>query len=268
MVKQIIVLVVAISISFAGGFFAGNLKESHNSSARTSYDYSTNLNKFNQMATTSMTQDQLHKATGYLYGASLYTTDENNTLFQLWESLVINGPVILQDGEILSVLEQLEIDSTENIQNLALLENLGSLVDEKSQQMTENPLDWHENELYTVSLLMYDDILLEHPNFFDAEGSEYYLITPRYTSTVTQVYTTSPDGLRGEKIYTPPVGEEFIIQCNDSEVYSNITIEFNHLGNTVTYSPHIQLEDGSIFVGDFGRDETEYYLWRYYIGVE
>ena len=53
-------------------------------------------------------------------------------------------------------------------------------------------------------------------------------------------------------VYEDPVCEPFLIQCNISDIFSDVTVELSYGGEAVSFSPYISLKDGSVQVGERG----------------
>lgn len=83
----------------------------------------------------------------------------------------------------------------------------------------------------------------------DLSGWEYYLIAPRYEGdTVTVqplVMEEESAALRAEGepiIYDAP----FVLCCNPSDIFSNVSVTLRHGEESITFSPHVSLRDGSV----------------------
>ena len=59
-------------------------------------------------------------------------------------------------------------------------------------------------------------------------------------------------------LYTPDKGEAFILQCNVSDIFPDVTVELTYNGETVEFSPYISLKDGSVQVGEYGVNITKH----------
>ena len=44
----------------------------------------------------------------------------------------------------------------------------------------------------------------------------------------------------------------FVVQCNISDIFSDLTVELSYGGEAVSFSPYISLKDGSVQVGERG----------------
>lgn len=80
-------------------------------------------------------------------------------------------------------------------------------------------------------------------------GWEYYLIIPRYEGDTVMVQPLVMDedsaALRAEGealIYDAP----FVLCCNPSDIFSNVSVTLRHGEESVTFSPYVSLRDGSV----------------------
>ena len=85
---------------------------------------------------------------------------------------------------------------------------------------------------------------------------EYYLIIPRYPDMSLALYKNDIQTDQPALVYEDPVCEPFLIQCNISDIFSDVTVELTYQGETVSFSPYISLKDGSVQVGERGLDLT------------
>lgn len=265
--KKIYVTLALIASSFVVGVAVANFSQPTTTQANQNSSYAIQIAKLNKLLSTDMDDFDLSTASGYLYGASLFAPENSTALHTLWQSLNQVGAPLLQDGELIALLAEIEIACQVNLPHTDTLAAIETLALDKATQMQETDFDWLGDEQYTVSLIIYDEQIPEHPYYYDAEGTEFYLITPRYTSTVVDIYAQELEDaqlVRKEKIATVPAGEQFILHCNISDLYSNVSLDFTHLGKTVSCSPHVSLMDGSVQAGEHGRDVTEYYKWMYH----
>ena len=83
---------------------------------------------------------------------------------------------------------------------------------------------------------------------------EYYLIIPRYPDMSLALYKNDIQTDQPALVYEDPVCEPFLIQCNISDIFSDVTVELTYQGETVSFSPYISLKDGSVQVGERGLD--------------
>ena len=149
----------------------------------------------------------------------------------------------------------------------SIWESDNSAVAEVSHGYKSNTIDFEENQLYGVASLGYDDMYqpeeyLEKylhdnspPVHYISHG-EYYLIIPRYDDMSLAIYKNDMMTNTSTLQYTDTKSSPFIIQCNESDIFSNITITFTHEGEEVSFSPYISAKDGSVVIGDRGVNLT------------
>ena len=101
--------------------------------------------------------------------------------------------------------------------------------------------------------------LTKVPQVIDCEGSEAFLIIPRYEGTkgtiLSQALTDGGEMKTGDKIadFTDTV----IVLCNPSDLMSNISIGLTMPdGSTLSFSPFISMIDGSLAAADGVADAT------------
>ncbi len=135
-------------------------------------------------------------------------------------------------------------------------------------QSKRNNIPFEDNQLYAVACLGYitiEDMDYYLENYLDEEeipqyyfsGEEYYLIIPRYEDMEVRLYRNdlATMGKTLEKECEP--GKPFIVQCNVSDIFPDVTVELTHNGETVEFSPYISLKDGSVQVGERGMNITK-----------
>lgn len=83
----------------------------------------------------------------------------------------------------------------------------------------------------------------------DLNGWEYYLIIPRYEGDTVMV---QPLVMEEESATLRAEGEAifydapFVLCCNPSDIFPNVSVTLKHGEESVTFSPYISLRDGSI----------------------
>ena len=50
--------------------------------------------------------------------------------------------------------------------------------------------------------------------------------------------------------------EPFVIQCNVSDIFADVTMRLEYNGETAEFSPFISLKDGALMIGKRGLDLT------------
>ncbi len=125
-----------------------------------------------------------------------------------------------------------------------------------------------DNQLYAVAYLGYEtieDMDYYQKNFLDEEtipnyyfsGDEYYLIIPRYEDMKVYLYRNDLATMEKSLEHETDAGKPFIVQCNISDIFPDVTVELTYQGEKVEFSPYISLKDGSVQVGDRGIDITK-----------
>jgi len=90
----------------------------------------------------------------------------------------------------------------------------------------------------------------------DFTGDEWYLIVPRYKE-INNINSIDAEGkITEEKSETIQNGEAFIINCNVSDLYSNVKISMSSYGG-YEFSPLISLKDGKVAAAEFVMDITK-----------
>lgn len=169
-----------------------------------------------------------------------------------------------------------------NRPELVIVDIYGDKVEEPTQEPTPTEIPktitskranipFEDNQLYAVAYLGYItieemDYYLE--NYLDEEnvpqyyfsGDEYYLVVPRYEDMEVRLYRNDLVTMGKTLEQECEAGEPFIIQCNVSDIFPDVTVELTYQGETVEFSPYISLKDGSVQVGDRGLNITKDYL--------
>jgi len=128
-----------------------------------------------------------------------------------------------------------------------------------------------DNQMYAVAYLGYitiEDMDFYLENYLDEEdvphyyfsGDEYYLIIPRYEDMEVRLYRNDLASMGKTLEQECEMGKPFIVQCNVSDIFPDVTVELTYNGETVEFSPYISLKDGSVQVGDRGLNITKAYL--------
>ena len=139
----------------------------------------------------------------------------------------------------------------------------------ESQTEKEISIPFKEGQLYAAAYLGYLEINdmeyytenflggSEVPVHYVSQG-EYYLIIPRYEGTSLELYkNTMGESEISELIYTDPCCSAFIVQCNISDIFPDITVKLSYDGKIAEFSPYISLKDGSFVLGEQGFDITK-----------
>ena len=81
---------------------------------------------------------------------------------------------------------------------------------------------------------------------------EFYLIVPRYPDMAVKLYRNDINGAAPALLFAAENCVPFVVQCNISDIFSDLTVELSYGGETVSFSTYISLKDGSVEVGERG----------------
>lgn len=135
-------------------------------------------------------------------------------------------------------------------------------------QSKRNNIPFENNQLYAVAYLGYgvkEYMDYYRENYLDEDevlnyyfsGAEYYLIIPRYENMEVRLYRNDLATMGKTLEQECENGKPFIVQCNISDIFPDVTVELNYNGETVEFSPYISLKDGSVQVGERGLNITK-----------
>lgn len=138
-----------------------------------------------------------------------------------------------------------------------------------SQTSRIDRIPFDADQLYAVACLGYespDGLAAYAEQYLDSEnlpvhnisGGEYYLIIPRYSVMTMRLYRNSMESGEKTLMYESAESEPFMVRCNVSDIFPDVTIQLTYQSETVEFSPYISLKDGNIEVGDRGYDLTTY----------
>ncbi|SFQ08330.1 hypothetical protein SAMN05216343_12312 [Oscillibacter sp. PC13] len=91
------------------------------------------------------------------------------------------------------------------------------------------------------------------PIHYFSDG-EYYLIIPRYSDMELKLYQNDIQTGDSTLMFEDPACRPFLIQCNVSDIFLDVSVCLTWREETVSFSPYISLEDGGVEVGDRGLD--------------
>ena len=86
---------------------------------------------------------------------------------------------------------------------------------------------------------------------------EFYLIIPRYPDMAVKLYRNDINGAAPALTFESAACVPFVVQCNISDIFSDVTVELSYGGEAVSFSPYISLKDGSVQVGERGLELPE-----------
>ena len=126
----------------------------------------------------------------------------------------------------------------------------------------EEKIIYDGDQLYAVAWLGYGEMAnlpyfearydLDSPAVHYVSGGEYYLIIPRYEDTKLELYRNDMASSRKSLFYEETDCEAFILCCNVSDIFPDVTVRLTHGGESVEFTPYISLKDGSIQIGEKG----------------
>lgn len=129
-------------------------------------------------------------------------------------------------------------------------------------------IPFEEGQLYAAAYLGYQEIedldyyigryldSAQLPIHYVSDG-DYYLIIPRYTGMTVTLSVNDLETSRPTAIFIDPDCGPFIVQCNASDVFADVTIRLEHRGDAAEFSPFISLESGAPMMGERGLDLTK-----------
>ena len=94
------------------------------------------------------------------------------------------------------------------------------------------------------------------PVHYVSDG-DYYLVIPRYDGMSLSLYVNDIETSIGTLRFMDPDCGPFVIQCNASDIFTDITVLLEYDGEAAEFSPFISLKDGTLMVGERGLDLTE-----------
>ena len=93
------------------------------------------------------------------------------------------------------------------------------------------------------------------PVHYVSDG-DYYLVIPRYDGMTLSLYVNDLETSLGTLRFRDPDCGPFVIQCNASDVFNDVTVRLEYNGETAEFSPYISLKDGAVMLGERGLDLT------------
>ena len=128
-------------------------------------------------------------------------------------------------------------------------------------------IPFEEGQLYAAAYLGYrttDGLDRYIERFLDSDklpvhyvsDGDYYLVIPRYDGMALSLYVNDFDTSLGTLRFFDPDCGPFIIQCNASDIFDDVTVRLEYGGAAAEFSPHISLKDGSLVLGALGLDLT------------
>ena len=93
------------------------------------------------------------------------------------------------------------------------------------------------------------------PVHYVSDG-DYYLVIPRYDGMSLSLYVNDIETSLGTLRFFDPDCGPFIVQCNASDIFTDVTVRLEYGGETAEFSPFISLKDGAVMLGERGLDLT------------
>jgi len=165
-------------------------------------------------------------------------------------------------------LEPTRVPTVEPTQTPVENQEIPEIQENQNNQSKRGNIPFTDNQLYAVAYLGYvaiEDMDYYLENYLDKEdipkyyfsGDEYYLIIPRHEEMEVRLYRNDLATMGKSLVQECEDANPFIVQCNISDIFPDVTVELTYQGETVEFSPYISLKDGSVQVGDRGLDITK-----------
>jgi len=124
-------------------------------------------------------------------------------------------------------------------------------------------IPFEEGQLYAVAYLGYEEMTDaayyqetylngEKPPIHYISDGEYYLIIPRYEGMTVELSWNNILSADGKLFYKETDCRPFVVQCNISDIFPDVTVRITYESESVEFSPYISLKDGSVVVGERG----------------
>lgn len=137
-----------------------------------------------------------------------------------------------------------------------------------SEISKRDTIPFEDGQYYGAAYLGYqqiDDLDYYVQQYLDSDqlpvhylsNGEYYLVIPRYSGMALSLYRNDMETSQPVLIYEDPNCQQFILQCNASDIFPDATIRLTYKGETVEFAPFISLKDGSVDIGEKGLDLTK-----------
>ena len=129
-------------------------------------------------------------------------------------------------------------------------------------------IPFEEGQLYAVAYLGYqtaDGLDYYAERYLDSDqlpihyvsDGDYYLVIPRYDGMALSLYVNDLEKSLGTLRFRDPDSGPFVVQCNVSDIFADVTMRLEYNGETAEFSPFISLKDGTLMIGERGLDLTE-----------
>ena len=181
--------------------------------------------------------------------------------------LLVFGGCSVQNGN----MTDLASDSTPDITSPITLDPAPDHTDpdpDSTPISKRDAIPFEAGQLYAVAYLGYQttdglDYYVERyldsdklPVHYVSDG-DYYLVIPRYDGMSLSLYVNDIETSLGTLRFRDPDCGPFVIQCNVSDIFADVTVHLEYNGDMAEFSPFISLKDGSLMIGEQGLDLTE-----------
>lgn len=128
-------------------------------------------------------------------------------------------------------------------------------------------LPYTDGQLYAAAYLGYQaptDLDFFQQTYFGGRelpvhhisDGDFYLIIPRDPNATVRLYKNDMVTDSKTLFYEQTNADAFVIGCNVSDIFPDVTVSITSGGETVDFSPYISLKDGSVQVGARGLNIT------------
>ncbi len=143
-----------------------------------------------------------------------------------------------------------------------------SFAAESEQVSRQNAIPFEENQWYAIAHLGYqqmDDLDYYVEQYLDSDklpihyisNGDFYLVIPRYSGMQLSLSVNDMETQESHLRYEDPDCRPFIMQCNVSDIFPDVTVCLSYKGETIEFSPFLSLENGALDAGEYGLDITK-----------
>ena len=129
-------------------------------------------------------------------------------------------------------------------------------------------IPFEAGQLYAVAYLGYqttDGLDYNVERYLDSDklpvhyvsDGDYYLVIPRYDGMSLSLYVNDIETSLSTLRFRDPACGPFVIQCNASDIFTDVTVRLEYNGDAAEFSPFISLKDGALMIGERGFDLTD-----------
>ena len=123
-------------------------------------------------------------------------------------------------------------------------------------------IPFEEGQLYAVAYLGYQEEKnmekveqyldsTDLPTHYVSYG-EIYLVIPRYEDMSLTLLRNDIETDQSDLFYEEPNCGPFILQCNASDIFSDVTVRLTRGEESAEFSPYVSLKDGTVQAGEKG----------------